>query len=59
MRRIVIPAAVVVAAITLAGMFGLAAAQQTQNPAQNPRSQCCGMSPWPMGHGMMNSGGKV
>lgn len=55
MRRIVIPT-VLVAAMTLAGCFGLAIAQQTQNPAQNPWSRCCGMSHWPMGHGMMGHG---
>ena len=56
MRRIVIPAAVVVAAMILAGSFDSAAAQQTQNPAQVPWSRCCGMSPWPMGRGMMGHG---
>jgi mono/diheme cytochrome c family protein len=55
MRRTVIPS-IVVAAMTLAGMSGLAAAQQTQNPTQNPWSRCCGMSHWPMGHGMMDHG---
>ncbi len=56
MKRIVILAAVVVAAMTLAGMFGSAAAQQTQNPDQNTWSQCCGMSHWLMGRGMMDDG---
>ena len=31
-------------------------AQQSQKPAQVPWSQCCGMSPWPMGQGMMGHG---
>lgn len=48
--------ALVVASMTVAGLFGLAAAQQTQNPSQNPWSRCCGMRPWSMGHGMMGHG---
>ena len=46
----------VTVALTVAGSFGSARAQQTQNPAQNPWSRCCGMRPWGMGHGMMGQG---
>ena len=50
----------VTVAMTGAGIFGSAWAQQTQNPTQNPWSWCCGMSHWPMmgqgGQGMMGQG---
>ncbi|PWB84320.1 MAG: hypothetical protein C3F11_02015 [Methylocystaceae bacterium] len=39
--------------IIVAGIFGSARAQQTQNPW----SRCCGMGHWPMGHGMMGQRG--
>lgn len=49
-------ASMTVASMTGAGMFRLAAAQQTHNPDQKSWDRCCGMRPWAMGHGMMDHG---
>lgn len=53
MRKIIFVAAVLAAII---GGVASVTAQQSQNPASVPWSQCCGMSPWPMGQGMMGQG---
>lgn len=45
-------------AIAAAGFgFASSAAPQPRSSGQNPWSHCCGMGPWPQGHGMMGSGG--
>ncbi|MDS4057002.1 MAG: cytochrome c [Candidatus Contendobacter sp.] len=54
MRKIILVVAVPVAVI--GGAVASVMAQQPQNPAPPPWSQCCGMSPWPMGQGMMGQG---
>ncbi len=53
MRKIIFVAAVLTA---ISGGVASVTAQQSQNPASVPWSQCCGMSPWPMGQGMMGQG---
>jgi mono/diheme cytochrome c family protein len=58
-RNIIVLAALFVA---IGGVVASALAQQPQNSAQPPWSQCCGTHPWPwpngmMGRGMMGGGG--
>ena len=54
MRKIILMAAVLVA--VSGGVVASVMAQQSQKSTPVPWSQCCGMSPWPMGRAMMGHG---